>query len=165
MSIWPTDWTGILLPDAPVMELVLRAGVIYVFLFVVMRIQGRRVFGGFALSDLLVTLLLAVAVREGITGGFRTIGDAMISGGTILVCDRLVDRLAYHFRLPRRLLRQRPTLLIRDGELVIENARRQLVTRAEINEKLREKGISSIRDVQEARLEPDGRISILRTSP
>jgi uncharacterized membrane protein YcaP (DUF421 family) len=112
-----------------------------------------------------VTLLLAVAVREGITGGFRTVGDAVLSGGTILFCDRLVDRLAYHFRLPRKLLRQRPTLLIRDGELVIENARRQLVTRAEIDEKLRERGIASIRDVQEARLEPDGSLSILQRSP
>lgn len=164
MRIWPADWTGFLLPDAPVMELVVRAVLIYVFLFAVMRIQGRRVFGGFALSDLLVTLLLAVAVREGITGGFRTIGDAMVSGGTILFCDRLVDRLAYHFPLPRRLLRQRPTLLIRDGELVLENARRQLVTRAEIDEKLREQGIASVRDVQEARLEPDGTLSILRRS-
>jgi uncharacterized membrane protein YcaP (DUF421 family) len=94
----------------------------------------------------------------------RAIGDAMVSGGTILLCERVVDRLAYHFRLPRKLLRQRPTLLIREGELVIENARRQLVTRAEIDEKLREKGIASIRDVQEARLEPDGSLSILQGS-
>lgn len=162
MSLWPSDWGGFLLPDAPIVELVLRAAIIYLFLFLVMRLQGRRIFGGFALSDLLVMLLLAVAVREGVTGGFRTVGDALIAGGTILAFDRTIDRLAFRFPKLRRFLRQQPALLIRDGELVIENARRQLITRAEIQEKLREKGIFSLDEVLEARLEPNGSLSVQR---
>lgn len=165
MEMWPDNWGAFLLPDAPVMELILRAALIYFFLFIIMRIQGRRVLGGFALSDLLVVLLLAVAVREGITGGFRTVGDASISSATILFCDRVIDRLAFSFPLWRRLLRQPPTLLIRDGEILIENARRQLVTRSEIDEKLRKKGIGSVQEVREARLEPDGSLSVLESVP
>jgi len=162
MDIWPDDWGAFLLPDAPIMELILRAALIYVFLFLIMRIQGRRVLGGFALSDLLVILLLAVAVREGLTGGFRTVGDASISATTILFCDRIIDRLAYSFPSWRTFLRQPPALLIQDGEILVENARRQLVTRSEIDEKLREQGVGSIQEVQEARLEPDGSLSVLK---
>jgi len=162
MSLWPSDWGAFLLPDAPIVELILRAAVIYLFLFTVMRLQGRRIFGGFALSDLLVMLLLAVAVREGITGGFRTVGDALISGGTILAFDRTIDLLAFRFPGLRRFLRQQPALLIREGELLIENARNQLVTRTEIQEMLREKGVSSMDEVREARLEPNGSLSVLK---
>jgi len=165
MDIWPNDWWAILLPDAPVMELILRAILIYFFLFIILRIQGGRVVGGFALSDLLVVLLLAVAVREGLTGGFRTVGDALISATTILLCDRLIDRLAYSFPFWRKLLRQRPTLLIQDGEVLVENARRALMTRSEIAEQLRERGIRSVQEVQEARLEPDGSLSVLERTP
>ncbi len=161
MTFWPTDWPAVFLPDAPVFELILRGTLIYLFLFLVMRLLGRRVFGGFALSDLLVALLLAVAVREGLTGGFRTIGDAFISGATIIFWDRFIDRLAFHVPPLRKLLRQHPTLLIRDGELIIENARSQLITRAEIEEKLRAKGIASMKEVLEARLEPDGSFSVV----
>jgi len=61
-------------------------------------------------------------------------------------------------------VRKGPSLLIRDGELIIENARRQLITRAEIQEKLRDKGISSMNEVREGRLEADGNFSVLRES-
>ncbi len=161
MSMWSTDWGAVLLPDAPILELVVRATVIYLFLYVLMRFAGRRMLGGFAMADILVVMLIAVAVREGISGGHRSVGDAIILATVVFAWDFLLDRLTYRSPRLRHLLRQRPVRIIDDGSLLVENARTHLLTRSEIMEKLRENGVARIDQVDKAWLEPDGSFSII----
>lgn len=161
MTFWPTDWSRFLLPDAPIAELLARGTLIYWFLFLLMRLAGRRLLARLAMSDMLVMLLIAVAVREGITGGWRTIGDAVISAGTILAWDMLVDRVAYRFPRIRGPLRHKPLPIILHGELLVGNAREQLLTRQEIRERLHEEGLTRIGQVEAAWMEPDGTLSIV----
>jgi uncharacterized membrane protein YcaP (DUF421 family) len=162
MTFWPDSWSAILRPDAPVAELFVRATAIYLFLFVLMRVAGRRLLARFSMSDILVVFLLAVAVREGITGGHRSVGDAAILAVVILAWDLVIDRLAFHVKPLRNLLRHDPTRIIEHGDLLIDNARALLLTRAEITAKLHEQGVSSYAEVEEAWLEPDGRLSVVR---
>jgi uncharacterized membrane protein YcaP (DUF421 family) len=161
MSFWPRDWSAILLPDAPIAELLVRGTAIYFFLFVLMRIAGRRLIARLAMSDMLVMLLIAVAVREGITGDYYTLGDAGISAATILTWNLVIDRVAFSVPLLRRPLRHPPVTVIRDGRLLVENARSHLLTRMEIMARLREEGLTSLEQVREANMEPDGQISIV----
>jgi uncharacterized membrane protein YcaP (DUF421 family) len=164
MEIWPNDWGAILVPEGPVAELLVRGTVMYFFLYVLMRMAGRRLFARLAMSDILVMMLIAVAVREGITGEHYAIGDAMVSGATILAWDIIVDRIAFRFPSLRRTLRHRPVPIVRDGQLIVENARAHLLTRTEIMERVREEGLSALAQVQEAYMEPSGTLSIVPRS-
>lgn len=161
MTFWPNDWAAILIPEAPIAELIVRGVLIYGLLYVGMRVAGRRLLGKFAMSDILVVLLIAVALRDGITGEYQTVGDAAISGAVILGCDMIVDRLAFHFPALRGLLRHQPLAIIRDGQLLRDNARAHLLTHHEIMGRLREEGLTSLDQVKEARLEQDGSFSIV----
>lgn len=162
MSWWPHSWRAVLVPDAPIAELVVRGSAIYLFLFALMRAAGQRLLARFAMSDILVVLLLAVAVREGLTGGHRTVGDAMVLALVILGWDLAIDRLAFHLPALRSILRHDPTLVVHQGHLVVENARALLLTRAEVLEKLHAQGVSSHDQVEDAWLEPDGSLSVVR---
>lgn len=161
MSLWPTDWGAVLAPQASLAELLVRGTLIYAFLFVAMRIAGRRLMGRFAMSDALVMLLLAVAVREGLTGDHYGVADAVISGATVLGWDVLIDRAVFLFPALRRPLRPDPVLIVERGRLIVENAREQLLTRAEIMAELRRHGLDSLEQVKHAYMEQDGSISIV----
>lgn len=161
MTFWPEAWASILWPHAPLAELVIRGTGIYLLLFAALRVTGRRLMAQLAASDILVMMLIAVAVRDGITGPYQTVGDAAISGATILGWDLVIDRLAFRFPGMRRVLRHQPVAIIDDGVLMVENARAHLLTRTEILERVREEGLTSIGQVREAWLEQDGSLSIV----
>lgn len=160
MSWFPESWGQVLIPQAPVAELVVRGTVIYWFLFVVLRAGGRRLLGRFAMSDILAMLILAVAVRQGLTGSYDSVGDALISGAVILAWDLAIDEMAFRWGPFQKLLRYPPQTIIREGRLIVENARANLLTRTEVMEKLRDAGVASLDQVRAAYLEPDGSFNV-----
>lgn len=162
IRFWPEDWSAFLLPNAPIVELVVRGTLIYLFLILMMRVGGRRLFAKLSMADIIIMLVIAVAVRDGITGTYETVGDAVISGATIFAWNKAVDILTYHFPALRGPLRHSPLTIIHDGDIVLDNARDNLLTRTEIMEKLRAQGVASVEQVKEARLEPDGNFSVIR---
>ena len=163
MQWWPEAWAPILVPGAPIAELVVRVSAVYLFLWAFLRIMPTRQLGRFGVTDLLVLLLLAASVRMGLTGHNFTVGDALISATVLIAWDRLLNAVAYRVTPLRSLLRQDPIPIVEDGTINRRNARRELLTRGDIMEKLREQGIDSLDRVAKAYVEPDGRISVIPT--
>lgn len=161
MHWWPDAWAPILVPNAPITELVVRVSAIYLFLWVFLRVMPTRQLGRFGVTDLLVILLLATSVRLGLTGRHYTVGDALLSAAILIGWDRGMNALAYHITPLRRVMRQDPVPVVRDGEVVRKTARRELLTETDIMEKLREQGIDELADVRVAYVERDGRISVI----
>ncbi len=161
MQWWPEAWAPILIPSAPVAELIIRVSAIYLFLWVFLRAMPTRQLGRFGITDLLVVLLLATSVRHGLTGRYFTVGDAMISATVLIIWDRIMNALAYYVKPLRRFLRHEPMPIVDQGAMVKQNARKELLTESDIMEKLREQGIDSLAQVRKAYVEADGRISVI----
>ncbi len=161
MQWWPDAWAPILMPGAPIAELLVRVSAIYLFLWVFLRVMPTRQLGRFGVTDLLVLLLLATSVRLGLTGAHYTVGDAILSAAILIAWDRIMNALAYHITPLRKIMRQDPVAVIRDGEVVKKAARQELLTEADIMEKLREQGVDELQDVRAAYVERDGRISVI----
>lgn len=120
-----------------------------------------RQLGRFGVTDLLVLLLLAASVRMGLTGDHFTVGDAIVSATVLISWDQLMNALAYRVKPLRTLLRQDPIPIVEDGAVNTRHARKELLTETDIMEKLRERGVDSLEQVQKAYVEPDGRISVI----
>lgn len=161
MQWWPEAWGPILMPGAPIAELVVRVSAIYLFLWVFLRAMPTRQLGRFGVTDLLVLLLLAASVRMGLTGQNFTVGDAMISATVLISWDRIMNALAYYVKPLRHFLRHDPMPVVEDGVVVKRSARKELLTEGDIMEKLREQGIESLSQVRKAYVEADGRISVI----
>lgn len=159
MPFWPADWTKVFVPNAPIVESIVRVSVVYLFFFVVLRVVLKRESGGTAISDLLVLVMLADAVQNGMAGDYTSIGNALVLGSTLIFWDWLVSWMAYHVPAFSRLVRPKPLLIIKDGRLLTGNARHELLTRADIEAQLRLQGIESIAACAEARVESNGEIS------
>ena len=157
------DWQEMLIPSKSVLEIFVRGSMIYLILFVTMRFLPRRTIGGMGPSDLLVVVLIADAVQNGMSDGYESVTEGVVLAFTIFGWAVVIDWLDHKF--PHwHLAEGGPLLLISDGQLVRRTMDRQNITEDEVLSHLRQHGLDSPRNVVSAFLEGDGRISVLTRS-
>jgi uncharacterized membrane protein YcaP (DUF421 family) len=144
----------------PPWELVLRSALIYLALLAALRVFGKREVGQFTLYDLVLVLLVANAVQPAMTGPDTSLGGGLVIILTLVLLNFLVGQLD-RLGLFHRLLEPEPTVVVRNGQYLAGNMRREGVEREEVESAIREHGIDDVSDVQMAVLEPDGAISIV----
>ena len=156
------DWGAMFGLSVSPVELIVRGSAMYLFLFVLFRVVIRRRFGAVGMADILVLVIIADAAQNGMSGEYKSVTDGAILVGTIVAWDYLIDWLNYHVPALRNWLEPPPLLLIRDGRVIRRNLRHEFVTEDELKSKLREKGVTDIAEVQEARMETDGEVSVIK---
>lgn len=155
------DWRLLFVPTVPILEILLRASVIYLSLFILLRIVLKREAGTVSMTDLLFLVLIADAVQNGMAGAYSTVTEALLLAGTIIFWSYTLDWLAYKFPALERLLRPRSLLLVKDGALKWRNMRRELITQKELMSVLRSQGVEDLDQVKEMYMEGDGQFSVI----
>ena len=148
-------------PKVPLLEIVLRVCLIYVFLLVAMRLFGKREIGRWTPMEFLGMLLLARTVGPALNAGDNSLAVAGVAAVTLLAMTYLFDYLAYRSKTLRVLIEGRPEVLIRNGRISRRVMKSELLTRQELLTALRRENIESPEDVKLAYLEPDGRITVV----
>lgn len=143
------------------MDLVLRATVIYVFLFVLMRLIGRRELSQLQPFDVLLLVVLGDLITQGALQSDMSLTGAMLASGTFALLTVATSFLAYRFRRLRPVLEGEPLVVVVDGKVVEQNLARERLTIDDIQEEARANGIASLNDVRWAVLETTGRISFI----
>jgi uncharacterized membrane protein YcaP (DUF421 family) len=154
-------WADLFASQTPPLEIVLRGTVMYLTLFTLLRVVLKRESGTTGMTDLLVVVLLADAAQNGMAGNYQTVPDGVLLVATIVAWAWILDWMSFHVPLVERLLKPRQLLLVRDGQVLWANMRRELVTIAELESQLRLQGIDSFDRVHRAYMESDGRISVI----
>ena len=155
------DWQKAFVPQLSVAEIFLRGTAVYFLLFAFLRIL-RRESGAIGITDLLVVVLIADAAQNAMAGDYVSITEGALLVGTIAVWDYALDWLGYHSRFVARLLRPAPLTLVKDGRMLRRNMRRELITEEELMSQLRQQGVGDLSEVEQARLEGDGHISVVK---
>ncbi len=163
--LFPDSWTKFLIPNYPLFEIFIRGTIIYLFLFFALRFILKRETAGVGISDLLVIVLIADAVQNGMAGDYTSVPDALILAITIIGWDWALNYLAYHYHGLRGIIRPTPMKLIDNGHLIQSNVRKEMLTHEEIIGQLRQQGIDSIDNVKEAWIESDGMITAIPEKP
>ena len=153
--MWPGTWHGVL-------EVVIRTGVIYLFVLVGVRLSGKREVGQMTPFDLTLLLLLSNAVQNAMVGPDNSLLGGIIAAATLLALNFLVAELSGVNRRFRKFVQGSPTLLVHNGQLIPAHMARERVTFDEVERSMREHGISCIQEISLAVLEVDGSISILK---
>jgi len=148
---------------APVLELVIRAAVIYAVFFGALRLFGKREIGQFTIFDLSLVLLAANALQPAITGTDASIPGGLIVVLTLFILNRGLSLLRVRSSLVRRFLEFGPTVIGRDGAWLLPELVRQGLDFVDVEAALREHGLDDVRQMKLATLEADGSISIVAT--
>ncbi len=150
--------------EVPWWNLVIRCAAIYLALFIILRIFGKREIGQFTIFDLVFVLLVANAVQPAMTGP-----DSSLLGGFIIILVLVVMNRILAFirsRLPSRwsfFFDPTPTVIARDGAWDFAALGKEGVDHEDCEMALREHGVASIMEVKLAVLEADGSISVIPT--
>jgi uncharacterized membrane protein YcaP (DUF421 family) len=155
------DWSQTFLPDTSLLEIFLRGTVVYLALFVMLRVVLKRESGGVGVTDLLVIVLIADAAQNAMAGSYNSIPDGLLLVATIIFWSYALDWLGYHVPRFERFLHPQPLPLIKDGRVLRARLREELITEEELASQLRLQGVEDPSDVKAAHLEPDGRVSVI----
>lgn len=155
------DWNAIFLPDIPLLEIILRGSVVYITLFILLRVVLKRQMGSLGMTDLLLITLIADASQNAMAGGYNSILSGIVLVCTIMFWSYLFDWLGFRFPWFARLVEPAPLPLIKDGKPLRRNMRRELITDEELMSQLREQGLDDVAKVKEAYIESSGHISVV----
>ena len=156
------DLLNIFTPTIPLIEIVFRGSIIYLFIFILFRVL-RREAGGIGISDLILVVLIADASQNGMASEYRSVTEGIILISTIAFWDFFINWLLFHFPSLRPFLQSPPLLLIQDGKMIRKNLRSEMITHDELLSLIREQGAESINDVKRCFLEGDGKVSVITT--
>lgn len=113
------------------------------------------------MMDLVFVLLIAEAASHAL-GDFTSISDGLIMIVTLMAWNWLINAISYRVPAIERLVSAPSIEVVRDGKLLRRNMRREYLTEAELISHLRTEGIEGLSEVRSARVESDGRISVLK---
>ncbi len=161
MDMLTPDWQSVFIPAISIAEIVLRGTLVYLFLFVVLRIMRRQA-GGLNITDLLLVVLIADAAQNAMGSQYKSVTEGVILVATIAGWDYTLDWLGYRMPKLRRLIHPESLLLIQHGRLLRQNMRHALITEEELLAQLREQGVENPGEVKSCALEGDGQLSVVK---
>ncbi|MCW3031021.1 MAG: hypothetical protein JWM66_1154 [Solirubrobacterales bacterium] len=143
------------------MDLVIRAAVIFVFVFIVTRVVGRRQLGQLEPFDLILLVVIGDLVQQGVTQSDESVTGALIVISTIALLSVAVSWISFKSDKLRLVTEGEPLVLVQDGRPIEPNMRRERITLGDIEEAARLQQITSIADLRWAILEDGGQISCI----
>ena len=146
------------------MESVLRTIAVYVFVLVVFRISGKRSLSQITTFDFVLLLIIGEATQQALLGNDFSVINAFVVISTLVVLEVLFSYIEGRFPTFGRVVGGLPVVVLENGKLIEESARREGVTLAEILAEGREKhGLERLEQFKYAILERHGGISIVPT--
>ena len=85
------DWSAMFTFSVSPVEIIIRGSIVYWFIFVLLRVAGRRDLGSFGVADMLVLVLIADAAQNAMAGEYTSIVDGLILVATIVGWTVVVD--------------------------------------------------------------------------
>ena len=135
----------------------LKATLYYFFLILLLRLAGKRLAGQTTTFDLIVLISLGV-VAQGVALQKGAL-NAAVFVLTVFAWHRGLALLAARHRGLRHLLRGKPRVLVRDGEVLVDALADEAMGSTELLAGLRKLGYESPRQIRLATLEETGHIS------
>ena len=160
MNLLRIDWQGLFSLETPLPELVIRGIVLYVGILILMRFMPRRTSAELGLMDMIWVLLITEAASHSM-GEYTSLLDGIILIVTYMALDYLINILKENIPLIDRLLTSPPLLVIKDGEMLRRNMRKEFLSKDELLSSLREHGIDDIKRVKKAFVESEGKITAI----
>jgi len=146
------------------MEIVIRAGVMFVFLWLVTRAVGKRELAQLSAFELVLLVTMGDLVQQGITQEDYSVSGGMLTIGTFALLSVGLSYASWRFPRARPVLEGQPVVVVRSGETQEKVLAYERLPVSELLEAARKEGIRDLEEVDLAVLENDGSISFFRRS-
>jgi len=143
------------------MDLVLRAAVVFLIVFLVTRAVGRRELSTMEPFDLILLIITGDLMQQAVTQSDYSMSGALTVIATMALLTVALSYVSFKVPKLRPVLDGEPLVLVQDGEIIHRNLRRERITVEELLAAARQQQVGSLEQVRFAVLETNGMISII----
>jgi uncharacterized membrane protein YcaP (DUF421 family) len=143
------------------MDLVVRAVVAFLFVYLLTRVIGRRELSSMEPFDLILLVMIGDLDQQGVTQNDFSVTGSLLVGATIALMTVAVSYTSFRFPRLRPVLDGEPVIVVEDGKPIDRNLRRNRITLEELAAAARQNQIESIDAVKWAVLETNGQLSFI----
>lgn len=144
------------------MDMILRGACIYVVVWLLFRIAGRRTMAQMTTFDFVLLLICGEATQQALLGPDYSVTNAAFVVLTLVSMDLAMTALRARFHRLERIMEGLPMLIVKNGEPLHERMAKERVDEEDVLHEARHShGLRHLDQVQHAVLEPSGGISII----
>jgi uncharacterized membrane protein YcaP (DUF421 family) len=155
------DVSELFRPDLPVYEMVVRGSIVYLSIFVLLRVLVKQSAGSLNLAGLLLIVLIADAAQNAMAGEYNSITDGLILVATLAFWNLALDWIGFHWSFIGNWIHPPPIRLVEHGQMLRRNMRKELVSEEELMTYVRQAGATSVTEVKFAWVEGNGEVSVI----
>ncbi len=144
------------------MEIVARASVTFLVLFLLTRGMSKRTLGDLSAFEMILLVTIGDIVQQGITQEDYSLTGSILAISTFGFWITVLTWITWRSSRGRRIIEGVPILLVRDGKPVDAALAVERMPLEEVLEAARQNGVEDLADVKLAVLEVNGRISIIK---
>ena len=146
------------------MEIVIRAAIMFMFLWAVTRAVGRSTLGELSTFELLLYVTMGDLVQQSVTQQDYSITSGVLTISVFALFTVALSWTQWRFPRTRSLIRGKPVVIARAGKLLPVPGRQQRFTESDLLATARQQGIRSLTDIELAILEADGKVSFFTST-
>ncbi|MRG88251.1 DUF421 domain-containing protein [Salinibacillus xinjiangensis] len=132
----------------------------YLILYLLLRIMGKRELGEISIFDLVIFIMLAemavISIEDLKKGFFYSIIPMVV----LLIIQRISAKVSLKNQKIREIIDGKPSIIIQNGKIDEKEMKHQRYNIDDLLINLHEKGILLVQDVELAILEPNGKLSV-----
>jgi uncharacterized membrane protein YcaP (DUF421 family) len=147
------------------MDIVIRAVVMFLFVWLVTRAVGRRELSTLEPFDLILLVVIGDLIQQGVTQNDFSVTGGMLAVGTFAAMTVLFSWLAFRFPRVQPVLEGDPVILVERGKTIDRNLHMNRITLEELAAQARLNQIAHIEHIEWAVLETSGNISFIPKTP
>lgn len=145
-------------------SIVIRTLIIYILLSISLRIMGKRQLGELDVAELVSTLLISEIAAIPIDDPDIPLLNAIIPIFLIISIEIIVSSLKNKSEKLKQMVEGTPVYIIYKGRVLQKNLSENRISINELLSSLRSQGISDISEVDYGVIEPNGTLSVIKTS-
>lgn len=160
------EWLHTLIGRAPHdltwWQMGIRGALIFLYLIVLVRLADKRAFGRYTSLDIVLAVILGSTLSRALTGNAPFL-PTLFTAAVLVVLHRLMSAAAWPWKTVDHLIKGTESELVRDGEILWHNMRRNQINSHDLMEAVRIQGSTTeLADVKLAFIERSGQISVIK---
>ena len=142
--------------------IIIRTLLIYIVVTFAVRLMGKRQVGDMQTSELVITMIISETASLPLENPERPLLSGIIPVLMLAAIEILVSVIMMKSRKARGIICGHPIIVIRDGEIIEKELRRQRLSREDVYSLLRQQQCPDAGGVKYGIIEPNGSLSILK---
>lgn len=135
----------------------------YLLMIFLLRVSGKRTLSKMNAFDFIVTIALGSTLATVLLNKNVALADGLVAFIMLIYLQYIITFFSVRSKKFNALIKASPTLLVFRGELIKRVMIKERITEDEVYFTIREKGFSTIKEVDAVVLETDGSLTVLES--